>query len=81
MTITVGDIPDGFYVEDAGPGIPEANRDRVFDTSYSTRDDGTGFGLAIVKEIASAHDWSIRVTDGADGGARFDITGIDGLDT
>jgi PAS domain S-box-containing protein len=77
VTITVGDIDGGFYVEDDGPGIPEAKRSRVFESGYSTSADGTGFGLAIVKEVAEAHEWSIRVTESADGGARFEITGVE----
>jgi signal transduction histidine kinase len=40
-------------------------------------DDGTGFGLAIVKEIADAHGWAITVTKGEEGGARFEITGVE----
>jgi signal transduction histidine kinase len=60
------------YVEDDGPGIPEANRDTVFDHGYTT-DDGTGLGLAIVRSIVDAHDWSVRVRSGTAGGARFEI--------
>ncbi|TKX83579.1 HAMP domain-containing histidine kinase, partial [Halorubrum sp. SS5] len=39
--------------------------------------DGTGFGLSIVAQIADAHGWDVRVTDGADGGARFEVTGVE----
>ena len=76
MTITVGELYDGFLVEDAGSGIPEDERDDVFDAGYSTSEDGTGFGLSIVKQVAEAHEWDIRVTEGSDGGARFEITGV-----
>jgi signal transduction histidine kinase len=48
VTVTVGELADGFYIEDTGPGIPEADRERVFESGYSTSDDGTGFGLNIV---------------------------------
>ena len=75
-TITIGALDDGFYIEDDGPGIPSDDRDGVFDIGYSTADDGTGFGLAIVRRIAQAHRWEITVTDGADGGARFEITDV-----
>jgi len=71
-----GDDAVGFYVEDDGPGIPEGQRDRVFEKGYSGAG-GTGFGLAIVERIVDAHGWSIRVTEGSDGGARFEITGIE----
>ncbi|MFB6150143.1 MAG: ATP-binding protein [Halobacteriales archaeon] len=77
VTVTVGDLDDGFYIEDDGPGIPESEREQVFDAGYTTADDGTGFGLRIVKEIAEAHRWTVTVTEGADGGARFEITGVD----
>jgi len=63
----------GFYVEDDGPGIPEKNREEIFDRGVTTEDDGTGFGLAIVDVIVGAHDWSITVTDSETGGARFEI--------
>jgi PAS domain S-box-containing protein len=78
VTVTVGDLPDGFYVADDGPGIPEPDRDRVFDAGYSTG--GIGLGLAIVKEVAVAHGWEVAVTDSTDGGARFEITGVDSPD-
>lgn len=79
VTITVGDVSDadGFYVEDDGPGIPAEKREQVFEAGYSTAHRGTGFGLNIVKEIVDAHDWTVQLTDGADGGARFEITGIE----
>ncbi|RQH02501.1 histidine kinase [Natrarchaeobius oligotrophus] len=63
----------GFAVEDDGPGIPPADRDRVFDSGYTTRENGTGLGLVTVQRIAEAHGWSVDVTDGEDGGARFEI--------
>lgn len=77
VAVTVGALPDGFYIEDDGPGIPADERDNVFDAGYSTIDDGTGFGLSIVEEIADAHGWDAQVTQGADGGARFEITGVE----
>ncbi|MDS0222011.1 PAS domain S-box protein [Haloarcula sp. S1AR25-5A] len=77
VTVEVGDIGDsGFYVADDGPGIPAEKRETVFESGYTTSDEGTGFGLAIVKEIAAAHDWSVTVTERDGGGARFEFTGI-----
>ena len=67
----------GFYVADDGPGVPAGSREEVFEPGYSTADDGTGFGLAIVREMAVAHGWDVSVTDGEDGGARFEFTGVD----
>jgi PAS domain S-box-containing protein len=65
---------DGFYIEDTGTGISPKERARVFESGYTTAPDGTGFGLAIVKEIAEAHGWDIDVIEGEDGGARFEFT-------
>lgn len=56
VTVTVGRLEDGFYVEDDGPGIPTEPRDGVFGAGYSTFMDGTGFGLSIVKQVAEAHE-------------------------
>ncbi|MGB9985469.1 PAS domain S-box protein [Salarchaeum japonicum] len=76
VTVTVGDLDDGFYVEDDGPGIPESERPQVFDTGHTTTKDGTGFGLSIVREIVDAHGWTVTVTDSESGGARFEITDV-----
>jgi len=73
VTVRVGDTEDGFYVADDGPGIPGADRDAVFDRGFTTSDAGTGYGLAIVTEIADAHGWSVTVGDSDLGGARLDV--------
>lgn len=80
VTVTVGDCPDGFYVADDGPGIPPDARSVVTESGYSTRPDGTGFGLAVVQEIAKAHDWSLSVGESDSGGARFVLRGVDDAD-
>ncbi len=77
VTVTIGGLDDGFYVEDDGPGIDPADRERVFETGYSTASTGTGFGLTIVRRIAEDHDWHIAVTESDEGGARFEITGVE----
>lgn len=76
-TVRVGDLDDGFFVEDDGPGIPEDDREAVFEAGYSTTTDGLGFGLSIVKQMVESHGWEISITEGTDGGARFEITGLD----
>ncbi|AEN07772.1 PAS/PAC sensor signal transduction histidine kinase (plasmid) [halophilic archaeon DL31] len=76
VTVKIGALADGFYIEDNGPGIPEETRARVFEAGYTTADGGTGYGLQIVNEIAVAHGWEIDVTEANDGGARFEITGV-----
>ncbi|MFB6252618.1 MAG: PAS domain S-box protein [Halobellus sp.] len=69
-------LSDGFAIADDGPGVAETNRERVFDRGYSTTEDGTGIGLAVVREIADAHEWNVRITDSRDGGARFEFTDV-----
>ncbi|MEF8974496.1 MAG: PAS domain-containing protein [Haloarcula sp.] len=77
VTVTVGATEDGFYVADDGPGVPDDQREALFEAGYSTAEDGSGFGLAIVDRIAEAHGWAIDVTESADGGTRFEITGVE----
>jgi|AntRauMinimDraft_4_1070384.scaffolds.fasta_scaffold00095_10 PAS domain S-box-containing protein len=79
LTVTVGrldaedDDEAGFYVEDDGVGIPEERRDVVFESGETFSVDGTGFGLAIVEDIAEAHGWRVELTESASGGARFEF--------
>lgn len=75
VTIRVGSLSSGFYVEDDGPGIPEDERADIFKAGYTTG--GTGFGLVFVAELAEVYDWHYTVTESPDGGARFEFTGID----
>jgi len=74
VTITVGDTDEGFYVADDGPGIPEEDRERVFEAGFSSETEGTGFGLQIVRQVAEAHGWTIDLVEAAGGGARFEFT-------
>jgi len=73
VTVTIGEHEKGVYIEDDGPGIPEGEYDDIFTAGYSTSDEGTGFGLSIVEQIVEAHSWDIRLTEGSEGGARFEI--------
>jgi len=75
-TVRVGALDDeiGFYVEDDGRGIPVDEREQVLEFGYTTSTDGTGFGLAIVSEIADAHHWAVGITDSDTGGTRFEFT-------
>jgi PAS domain S-box-containing protein len=77
LTVRVGPDDGGFYVADDGVGIPEADRDQIFESGFTTSTEGTGFGLAIVEEIAEAHGWAIDVAESADGGARFEFTDVE----
>ena len=69
---------DGDYfvldVEDNGPGIPEAQRELIFDPYVTTKSAGTGLGLAIVKKIVIEHGGMITASAGRLGGARLRLT-------
>ena len=80
VTVRVGPTEDGFYVEDDGPGIPEAEREAVVERGYSTSTDGLGLGLSIVRDVADAHGWRLHVTEGETGGARFELSGVELLE-
>ncbi|MFC6951396.1 PAS domain-containing sensor histidine kinase [Halorubellus litoreus] len=79
LHVRVGTLTDddrGFFIADDGTGIPASERGSVFEQGYSG-DDGTGFGLAIVKAVADAHDWTVTVEESDGGGARFAFTDVD----
>lgn len=72
ITVRVGHIADAaaLAVEDNGPGIPEAEREKVFEQFYRLPGgphEGCGLGLAIVREIAQGHGATCVITAGADG--------------
>jgi PAS domain S-box-containing protein len=73
-TVRVGslDAHPGFYVADDGSGIPDEEREAVFDRGYSTNENGTGLGLAIVETLADAHGWDIVIADEGSG-TRFEV--------
>ncbi len=76
VTVTVGDLEDGFFVADDGPGIPPSEQSAVFQAGYSTAEEGTGFGLQIVEQIVDAHDWDLALSTSESGGAQFEVTGV-----
>ncbi|MGB9934100.1 ATP-binding protein [Haloarcula amylolytica] len=81
--IEVGLLDDkpGFYIADDGHGIPTGEYEQVFEPGYTTQNDGTGFGLNIVENIASAHEWEIAATESTTGGARFEVSGVEFVDS
>ncbi|MBZ6496225.1 histidine kinase N-terminal 7TM domain-containing protein [Natrinema longum] len=79
LTITVGTLERGFFVADSGTGF-EDDPAVVFESGYTTSEHGTGLGLSIVTDICDEHGWEVTATEGVDGGARFDIIGVDGYD-
>jgi two-component system, NtrC family, nitrogen regulation sensor histidine kinase NtrY len=60
-------------IADNGPGIPPADRDKLFMPYYSTKRRGSGLGLAIVRRIIAEHGGNIEVTDNVPHGSRFVI--------
>lgn len=76
ITVTLDGLPDGFVVADDGVGLDADARESAFESGFTTRADGTGFGLAIVADVVDAHGWTIKVGGGAGGGARFEVHGV-----
>lgn len=74
VTVRVGALENGFFVEDTGPGIPAEERDLVFEHGFSTGYGGSGVGLTVVGRIAEAHGWDVSLTESTEGGARFEFT-------
>ncbi len=66
---------DGLQIvfSDKGPGIPENLKEKVWDPFFTTKNDGTGLGLGIVKNIILAHNGRIGIENAPDGGARVSI--------
>ena len=60
-------------VSDNGPGVPPADREKLFMPYYSTKRRGSGLGLAIVRRIVAEHGGSIEVGDNSPHGSRFVI--------
>jgi PAS domain S-box-containing protein len=72
VTVTVGELADGFYVEDDGAGFPED----VLDADDSVVDHYASqgrYGLQIIENTVDAHGWDLTITESDDGGARFEI--------
>ena len=79
VSVRVSATADGFAVDDDGPGVPEADREAVFEEGY-TDGGGTGLGLSIVRTVVEAHGWAVSVTDSPLGGARFEVSGVEFVD-
>ena len=63
-----------FEVDDDGPGVPEADRSRVFEPYFTSKARGTGLGLAVVRKVAEAHGGEVSCGASERGGALFTVT-------
>jgi signal transduction histidine kinase len=61
------------HVEDTGPGVDPATRSRLFEPLITTKVNGIGLGLALVRRIAERHGGSVEYSDREGGGARFTV--------
>src|SRR5438132_10092951 len=60
-------------VEDTGPGIPPSEGDRIFTPFYTTKEGGTGIGLALAHKIVEEHGGTIAFRSGRAGGTVFTV--------
>ena len=76
ISIELGELDDGFYVADDGPGIDPDRRPSVFEYGTTSDPDGVGGGLALVDVIALAHGWSTAIEVSSDEGARVVVSDV-----
>ena len=60
-------------MSDQGRGIAEETRAQLFDAFFTTRTQGVGIGLAVVKRVVDDHGWSIEVDSQPGAGATFRV--------
>jgi signal transduction histidine kinase len=61
-------------IDDDGPGIPQEHLDRLFQSFFTTKENGMGIGLPICRTIVEAHGGQIRIENRASGGARVTVS-------
>jgi signal transduction histidine kinase len=61
-------------IRDNGPGVPPEHRREIFKPYFTTHQNGTGLGLAVVQQIVLAHSWEIECLPNEPKGALFRIT-------
>ena len=76
VVVRIGDLEDGFYVEDDGPGIPDSTHVDAIKGGFTTRGHGMGLGLTIVRQITDLYDWNWTLTESEDGGVRVEFTDV-----
>jgi PAS domain S-box-containing protein len=79
VTVRVGDLEGGFYVEDDGPGISEDQREAVVEAGYTTDSEGIGLGLTFVTQLVDTYDWEYAITESDAGGVRLEFTGVESV--
>jgi two-component system, NtrC family, sensor histidine kinase PilS len=65
--------PARISIRDQGPGVPAEALERIFDPFYTTREGGSGLGLAVVYRMVEAHGGVVLVDTPADGGTEFQV--------
>ncbi|MHB1297607.1 MAG: ATP-binding protein [Gemmatimonadaceae bacterium] len=76
LRLSMQRLEDGGYqiaVDDSGPGVPKVLRARILEPFFTTKEDGTGLGLASVVACANLHDGTVQIHDSPLGGARFTL--------
>lgn len=75
LSFAVAAAADGaaISVADSGPGIELEDRERIFTAFYTTKSEGTGLGLAVVRDIVAAHTGTVELDEAPGGGARFTL--------
>jgi signal transduction histidine kinase len=76
ITVEVEEEKDRYVVgiEDTGSGIREENLNKIFNPFFSTKEEGSGLGLSIVRNIMEAHGGSITIESKVDSGTKVTIT-------
>jgi signal transduction histidine kinase len=76
IDVSVGDGIGGptVIIADHGPGIPDDMRHRIFEPYFTTKPDGTGLGLALVRQTIETHRGIVALSETPGGGATFTIT-------
>jgi signal transduction histidine kinase len=76
LSVSAGRRPDGRYsvvVEDTGSGIPEDQRERIFEPYFTTKVSGLGLGLVLTKKIVDAHGGEIFLDSTPGKGTRIEV--------
>jgi two-component system sensor histidine kinase HydH len=75
VTVTVRAVAGELHIDvgDCGPGVPEGQRDKIFEPFFTGKSGGTGLGLAVSQRIVDAHGGRITVERATSGGALFRV--------